>query len=593
MSSGEGAILLVALPLAAAALAVAIPVAAVYGAVKGGQALYEAHQRAAEERRRIAEAAEIAKQKQTFEQESERIRKLGKEASSLEVAAPPARSWNDTATLLEVRLLNAQLQDDIAQLEDDIAKAKAELARQKARLAGEMKRRATLDSHADALRIPQAQALVAGSTATPSIAKMSADAAQSSNDAYARTLKEEQAALDVVLAQLAQANGRRNRLIHEAGKEGASYLGMGELIAYPELSCRQEAQRQLDSVRQDRAKVKEALDDVFRDQAAQYANEVMRQTLPEWTEEELSRDNEPWRKSLRSQLQSAQADWPAEGPLPPSVGQALGLLETADIESDARPMVNQAIKDCESAVIRHKQIQQVIDQATTLAEAAASIRSATLARRCEEVLADVKAHDSAWDDTELNEYINVRIPALTAKIAEDTQAEQRNEEYRKQKRVKETTARAINYARDKIQDSPSWQIIELEHPDRYFDPRDYVAGFMARQTGDMTSTILVRATTDGKVETVDMNIKTKSGLPSKEAQVSNCAEMTSAMENFIEPYIQESLPPDFAINMTFDTSSRGVYRPTDKELDSMMEFDEAAVSQGDEFDRIKLRTMQL
>jgi hypothetical protein len=577
MSSGAGAIVLapVAVVGVVAVAALAVPAAAVYGLVKGGQVIYHALQEEAERRRRVAEAAEVAIAKAEFDQVMSKRHALDPQAEALEVASPPERVWG-SPDLSTAQGLVASAKADIERIEAGITQAEVELARQRARLAGEHERRTRLDEQADELRISRDAQLTVGADDRPSSTRASADAACEQNDRYAAALRTERAALDTVLARLAQAQGRRDHLARLAAGSGAE-VRVADEPSFPGLSAREEAQRRLDIVTQDREAVKEALDDVHRAGAKAHEKRVFDAIRPVWSDDELTRTEETWRTALREHLTAKLHTLPKGSSIPREVTDALAVLESVGTEAPARAAVVAATKALGVAESHRRLVENARKDARDLTQSASVVRSADLARRCAELAADVEAHAPEWTDGELSEAINVRMPALRSEVVEAVADEQRRAVRMEGVLVRRASEQAVGAARELLDGDLSWQVIELspERAKRMFPQEEgWVDGFLARQVGDLTTAVVVRATADGDLEVLHKNIRLpERGLPSAEEQAAGCARVTQLTDDALTPVIRQTLGDGFEVRLKVEPDRGSSWIPMASELAQMAEVD--------------------
>lgn len=587
MSSGEGTIVLglVVAPVAAAAVvAVALPVAAVYGAVKGGQALHEAHQRKAAERRRVADAAEVARLREQFDDALLRRAALNADAALLEVSVPEL-SWDDDAGVVEARNLVDGTWSAMDRLEDDLASARAELARQRARLDAERQRRTALDQQATRLRVGPAEPLLTGSDDRPSSARASADAARRANDAYAARLDEQESRLSGLLTDLAREQGRLTRR-HRAAEDSGADIEAQPVQGYPDLSLVDEAEHQLAEVRAAAGGAKALLDARLRAKAADHAKAVTSAIRPLWDPAAPETGDEPWRIAARAELGRALASSGTGAGRMPEVAEAIAALEVAGDEREAVRAAAAAVASLEAESMRRGRVEAVAAAAAELAEEAQLIRSADLASRCVALAEEARTSTSAWSDARLSEVQSVQLPALRNEIAEYRAEEARQAERRRARRVAQAAARAVAGVRRAIEDSSSWQIIELQRPDHLIAPDVYVDGFLARQVGDLSSAILVRATEAGGVQVLHMAMNTGEGPAVAADQDRACAEISSLLITRIEPLIQATLGDEFSFSLDVDLTRRGTYRPTARELAQMHQLD-ASIEDVEGFQALK------
>lgn len=508
--------------------------------------------RAAEERRAIAEAAEIAAAKERFDTALRSRRTLLRDAAALEVDAGPELRWASPGVGQALTLAN-QAESGLARLGDEVDRARAELTRLRSRIAGEQHRRTQLDALADDLRVSRAAAAAPGPEDRPSTARASADRAKSQNDDYAASLDAEQAALDAALAELSQTRGR---LAREIAADGGT-VALPAAQSHPDVSRREEARRRLDALRQI------------------VATDVFERIRPRWSDAELADEGPAWRGTSRASLDQAIASLPHGQAVPAEVVEALGDLESAPDEGTARALVIRVTNVVATSTARAERARRAVDEARAIVAASAPVRSAHLAGRCADALADAEAKVGAWTDRELSELLNTRLPALRAELAAYTAEEERQASLLLKRQIARAASEAVDAARRFLLDDPSWQLIALDRPDESFPSDEYVDGFLARPVGDTTTALMVRAKADGRIETLHKVIRDpKTGLPGPEVQDAGCARLTTFVQERLGPSVERSLDGAFSIEWSVERGKGSVYRPTASEWSRIQELDE-------------------
>jgi hypothetical protein len=577
MSSGAGVIVLAPVALAAgAALAVAaVPIAAVYGLYKGGQALYDVYAERAEERRRVAEAVVRARLKAEYDVEVTRIARQKQAAADLEVAPASVSHWSDQVGPDEARVMVTAARAAAARLERGVEEARAALAQDMTRLEAERKRRTALDQQADTLRIARrAGSVVSPTPTTPSLVRPAVAALAADNEAYATALRTQTAEVQAVQVRLAQAHGYQDLLARSAADSGATAPVVSR-STFPDLSVLEEAEQQLAEVLRGQERTRESLHEAFEETAVAEASRVFDLIRPPWTRGGASAEEPSWRTSLRSTVKDL-LDRVGDLETPPGpVVEALAVIE-ASSEREARSAVTRATHALTGLERRRKMLDRVLQAAQELAEAAPVLRSEDLARRCAAVLAEVETHDSGWTDSELSDLLNVRIPGLHAELGTYVTEEARQERRRTAKRIAAGARDAVSAMRDVLDDSPSWQVIELDDSTRgaHLPTSTFTHGFIAREVGDLTTALLVRMDHDGRIETLHRNLRTAAGKPDEATQRVKCTQVANLIETVLAPTAQAAVGDEFVVNFTVDPGLQGTYRPTTSELGQMTGLDD-------------------
>jgi hypothetical protein len=575
MSSGAGVIVLAPLvPVAVGVAAAAVPVAAVYGLYKGGQAVYRAYQEDAERRRRIAEAAEVARLRTEYDAVTDRIAQQEPAAAEVEVAPAAVRHWSAGFDATTARAVVAEARAARHKLEADVEQARADLARDLAQLETERRRRQVLDEQAAMLRVTRPAPARTDRLTKPSAARAAAAEVTAENDQVAAALRSEQAQVQQVQARLAEALGYRDRLAHLAERSHVAHAAPASRH-YPDLSVLEEARRHLADATQDQDAIRGALHDSYQEDGRRAAEQVFAAIRPYWEAEGPKTSPDRTRRAaLRASVQRAlERTGPLES-LPASVAEALSAIE-AGTEHEARDAVARANHDLEVLTRRRAMAARAHEAVVDLTERSAGVRSPDLARRCAAVQVDIQAHDGEWTDAKLSELLNVRVAGLRAELRAYAEAEALHEERTLAKYLTAKAKDAVAAMRGVLEDSASWQILELDestHRSVLSEDR-FVDGFIAREVGDLTTALLVRATHEGRIETFHQRLRGPAGMPDAETVRARCDQVATLIEETLGPTAQTAVGDEFTVKLTVDPGLQGTYRPTDAELDQMEHLD--------------------
>jgi hypothetical protein len=365
---------------------------------------------------------------------------------------------------------------------------------------------------------------------------------------------------------LARAAGRLARL-RPGGANDAADAGPEEPTSSGG-SVREELVRRLAEAVAAGDDAKAVLDAALRQEGADRARAITAAIRPALAAAEWSPDDAPWRAAARVELEGVLAASAPNVHGMAVVREAWRAVESAAQAAQALSAVAAVARAADAEALRLAQVEAVRAAATGLLAATAGVRSADLAGRCAQAAEDALTSCATAPPEELGRLLSSVFPALRAEVAGYEREEARQAERRRVRRIEEAARRAVRSVRTVLEDSPSWQVVALDKPDRLVVPGVHVDGFLARQIGDRSSAVLIRAAADGGFQ-VEHLMVVRPGGDAPADQETGCHAVTELMTDVIEPVVRGALGAEFTFSLRVDPERRGIYKPTAREQVSM------------------------
>lgn len=385
----------------------------------------------------------------------------------------------------------------------------------------EERRRAELIAYARRLRVAGPPALeVRGASAAE--VRLAVDEAISTNGEWEAKLAEEQTEVNSRVAELAAAMPRHDLLLGWAKLAEVSVQVHETPPTFPELSAADEAERQVQRIREEISVLVAALKASQREIGeAQSGQRWQAIRMAEVSEEQRTAE-QPWRVALSRKLKDELTRPGPVGELPAAVLEAFGLLSGVDgVASDRTAVtdaVNGAIRSLEGRRRAGATVKSCLTKLEELSKEATQLDSDLFLQSCDSAREEFEARQAAHDPEELDRWWRTEARRLENIRAQVRRAHVTDLERR--------TARLL----EQFYESACKMVEELGYLQVGMEtvvPKDgrlvsagttsKTQGRLFRQPGSATYGKLVELAEDGKLSFRPVRLAGPDGLPASDA----------------------------------------------------------------------------